>query len=143
MPKFLLVVLPFVVACGGALEPERPDASPPADASACLPRLAADGVRRCLPPGAEGEEYFRPALCGAAPIAVIDRDVKPENYVLTSAPVAHLDAPARTRVFDGARPSADVELCQWHGDVCACRPVREGETVYAAELPPTAFPAAT
>ncbi|MBL0197623.1 MAG: hypothetical protein IPQ09_26085 [Myxococcales bacterium] len=25
---------------------------------------------------------------------------------------------------------------------CACRPVREGEAVYATELPPTAFPAA-
>jgi len=142
MPKFLLVVLPFVVACGGALEPDRPDASPPPDATACLPRIASDGVQRCLPAGVEGVEYFRPALCGAAPLAVIDRDVKPGNYVLTSAPVAHLDAPARTRVFDGTRPAIAEELCQWHGDVCACRPVRPSEAVYAAELPPTAFPVA-
>lgn len=129
----------WCVACFGQVEPPpvEPDASPP-----CAPRLAADGVRRCLPAGVDGVEYFRPALCGASPLAVVDRDVKPENYVLTSAPVAHLDAPARTRVFDGARPSADTELCQWHGDVCACRPVRPTEAVYATELPPTAFPAA-
>jgi len=53
-----------LVACFGQVEeppPVEPDASPP-----CAPRLAADGVRRCLPAGVEGEEYFRPALCGAA-----------------------------------------------------------------------------
>lgn len=139
MPKVLLVVLLGIVACGGALEPERSDASP--DASACLPRVAADGVRRCLPAGTEGAEYFRPALCGASPLAVAPAGTE-AAYVLTSAQASHLDAPARTRVFDGSRPSSDEELCQWHGDVCACRPVRESERVYATELPPTSFGAA-
>lgn len=132
----------WYVACFGRVEP---DASPPVEPDAsqpCTPRLAADGVRRCLPAGVEGVEYFRPSLCGAAPLAVVDRDVKPGNYVLTSAVVPHLDAPPWTRVFDGARPSLDMSVCQWHGAACACRPVREGEAVYATELPPTAFPAA-
>lgn len=141
MPKILFVVLLGVVACGGALEPERPDPSTDAtpDAPTCLPRLAADGVRRCLPAGAEGTEYFRPALCGAAPLAVVDRGVTPTAYVLTSAVVPHLHAPEWTRVFDGTRPSEDTELCQWHGNTCACRPVRANERVYATEFPPTSF----
>lgn len=131
----------WCVACFARVEPDpappvEPDASQP-----CTPRLAADGVRRCLPTGVDGEEYFRPALCGAAPLAVVPAGTR-AAYVLTSAPVAHLDAPARTRVFDGTRPSADAELCQWHGELCACRPVRPTETVYAAELAPATFPAA-
>lgn len=131
----------WCVACFARVEPDpappvEPDASQP-----CTPRLAADGVRRCLPTGVDGEEYFRPSLCGAAPLAVVPAGTR-AAYVLTSAVVPHLDAPPWTRVFDGSRPSLDVSVCQWHGAACACRPVREGEAVYATELPPTAFPAA-
>lgn len=128
----------WCVACLGQVEapPVEPDAAPP-----CAPRLAADGARRCLPVGVEGVEYFRPALCWAAPLAVVPAGTR-AAYVLTSAVVPHLDAPPWTRVFDGARPSLDTSVCQWHGAACACRPVREDEAVYATELPPTAFPAA-
>lgn len=42
---------------------------------------------------------------------------------------------------DRIRASGGTVL-EWHGAACACRPVREGEAVYATELPPTAFPAA-
>lgn len=137
MRELLVVGALCLVACLGRVEeapPVEPDASPP-----CAPRLAADGVRRCLPAGVEGEEYFRPALCGASPLAVVSAGTR-AAYVLTSAVVPHLDAPPWTRVFDGTRPSLDTSVCQWHGAACACRPVREGEAVYATEIAASEFP---
>jgi hypothetical protein len=134
-----LAFLALAAACGGI---ERaPDADPPPPSAPCRARLAADGVRRCLPDGAEGTEYFRPGFCGAAPLAVVPDGTR-AGYILTSAVVPHLDAPPWSRVFDGARPSLDVRVCQWHGAACACRDVQPGEDVYASELDPASFPPA-
>ncbi len=138
-----LAFLVALAACGGILERAPvPDADPPPpSAPPCLARLAADGVRRCLPAGAEGAEHFRPALCGAAPLAVVPAGTR-ADYILTSAVVPHLHAPPWTRVFDGSRPSLDDRVCQWHGTACACRDVQPGEDVYASEIDPARFPEA-